>query len=167
MAENAFRVNIAGLSNKAHRFDYKINNEFFEKYGDSIVSKGDLNVDVVLEKHETFIEVNFVIKGEVELVCDRSLDLFMFPLKLDKRILFKFGEEDMEVDEEVVVINHKRQYIDLGQYMYEFIGLNIPIKRLHPRYEEDGENNRVIYQSTPEGEKKTIDPRWEKLKNLK
>jgi len=124
----------------------------------------------VLEKHETFIETNFEIEGDVELTCDRSLDPFMFPITLEKRIIFKFGEEDMEVDEEVVVLGHNRQHIDLGQYMYEFIGLTIPIKRLHPRYKketEEDDDGGIVYTSTSEEKIKTVDPRWEKLKRLK
>jgi uncharacterized metal-binding protein YceD (DUF177 family) len=55
--------------------------------------------------------------------------------------------------------------------MYEFIALEIPIKKLHPRFEdetEDGTEGKIIYtSSTGQPDEETIDPRWEKLKKLK
>jgi len=60
--------------------------------------------------------------------------------------------------------------------MYEFIGVEIPIKKLHPRFQEeenedDETNGKLIYTSstdTTSGEDDDqIDPRWEQLKKLK
>ena len=48
-----FDVNIIGLSKKAHLFDFKLKDGFFEKYGKEVVSGGDFDVHVVLDKKET------------------------------------------------------------------------------------------------------------------
>lgn len=164
----AFSVNILGLSNKIHAFDYIIDAGFFKEHDTGIVSNGDLKAKVVLSKHETFIEALFDIEGQVELTCDRSLDLFMFPMKLNQKIIFKYGDEEKEVDEQVVMISHSKQRLDLGQYLFEFIGLNVPIKRLHPRYNETEEGDEIMYSTSASKEdEKEVDPRWEKLKRLK
>ena len=44
-----FSVNIVGLSNKAHTFDFKLDTGFFEQYGTEIVSAGSLDAAVVLD----------------------------------------------------------------------------------------------------------------------
>ena len=93
----AFNVNIIGLSNKAHQFDYEIGNAFFENYGKDMVSDGHFSANVVLDKHERFIEAEFKIKGEAKLICDLSLEPFDFQINIDKRIMFKFGEEEAEL----------------------------------------------------------------------
>jgi uncharacterized metal-binding protein YceD (DUF177 family) len=55
--------------------------------------------------------------------------------------------------------------------MYEFIALEIPMKKLHPRFQnetDDEAEGKVIYSSgTEASEDEPIDPRWEVLKKLK
>jgi uncharacterized metal-binding protein YceD (DUF177 family) len=171
----AFSINIIGLSNKQHQFDYHIGGEFFRHYGNGIVSEGELDVVVTLDKRETMVEARFEIKGNVKLICDRSLDPFQYPLKLDKKVIFKFGEANEELSDEIIMIHRDSDHLELGQYIYEFIALAVPMKKLHPRYEgeldlEDESEGKIIYtsgsNSGDEGDE-DIDPRWEQLKKLK
>ena len=174
MGLRAYRVNIVGLSNKVHQFDYEIGEEFFAHYGKGLVSEGSFHADVTLDKRETFIEARFLITGTATLVCDRSLDPFKQPMKIDKKIVFKYGDADEELSDEIIMIHRDADSLELGQYMYEFIGLEVPIKKLHPRYKDEPENadeteGKIIYTSASSENKKEddIDPRWEKLKKLK
>jgi uncharacterized metal-binding protein YceD (DUF177 family) len=97
-------------------------------------------------------------------------------------MIFKFGEDDEVISDEIEIINRTRIYLDLNQHIYEFINLAIPMKKLHPRFEEDAEeyddedeNLKVVYQSNneqnPKKENKSSqteeDPRWAALKKLK
>jgi len=147
----AFHVNIIGLRLQAHHFDFALGDAFFKEYGADQVSGGTVEVVMVLDKKETFIEADFSIKGHVGLICDRSLEPFDFPLDIRKKIVFKYGEEEAELSDEIIVIRHDRAFLDAGQYFYEFIVLEIPMKRLHPRFqddeEEDGEG-KLIYSSS-------------------
>ncbi len=169
----AFSVNIIGLSKKAHQFDYELDRAFFEKYGKDLVSDGHFSASVVLDKHETFIEAEFKIKGEAKLICDRSLEPFDFPIDIDKRIVFKYGEEEVELTDEIIIISRDRASLELGQYMYEFIALAIPMKKVHPKFQEDEDDDesegKLIYTSETEtkSEESEVDPRWEILKKLK
>jgi uncharacterized protein len=176
MGLRAFNVNIIGLSNKVHEFQYEFGDEFFEAYGKGLVSKGRFKADVVLDKHETFIEATFNVTGQANLICDRSLDPFDYPVNFKKKIVFKYGDKDEEISDEIIIIHRDTDTLEIGQYIYEFIGLQIPIKKLHPRYqqEEDIDDNaegKIIYTAgdtshDPESDE-DIDPRWEKLKKLK
>lgn len=170
-----FSVNIIGLSNKVHLFQFELKDDFFERYGKELFSKGDFDSEVSLDKRETFIEVDFKISGHAELICDRSLEPFDHHLNIDQRVIFKYGEEPKEVSDEIVIITRDQDSIDLGQFMYEFIVLSIPIKKLHPDLRnEDGDESdvRIVYSTSTENEQERkkeedIDPRWEKLKKLK
>lgn len=175
MGLNAFRVNIIGLSPKEHHYHYEVQDDFFGHYGTGLIENGNFTADVVLDKRETFIEANFEIKGQAKLICDRSLDPFDYPINVKKKIVFKFGDKDEELSDEIIMIHRDTDTLELGQYIYEFINLDIPIKKLHPRYqnEPDDENaeGKIIYSSgestvNPESDE-DIDPRWEKLKKLK
>jgi uncharacterized protein len=176
----AYSVNIIGLSNKVHHFDFEIGDHFFRQYGTDLVSQGTFRAEVALNKHETFIEADFKIKGTAVLTCDRSLESFDYPIWTTKKILFKYGEADEEISDEIIMINRDTATLELGQYIYEFIALAIPMKRLHPRFraeeltEDETAEGKIVYSSgSSEGKgdddknDDDIDPRWNILKNLK
>jgi uncharacterized protein len=165
-----YSVNILGLSQKTHSFEFQLGNAFFEKYGREVVAEGHFEAKVVLDKRETLIDVDFEIEGKANLICDRSLDPFEYPMKIIRKMIFKFGEAMEEVSDEIVIIPRDLDVLDIGQYIYEFIVLDIPIKKIHPRFQSDEEDDedeegKVVYQS--EKNEDEIDPRWEQLKKLK
>ena len=87
--------------------------------------------------------------------------------------MFKYDQEEKELTEEIVLISRERASLDVGQYLYELIGVSVPIKRLHPKFQNDDleESDIQLVYSSPiektENEEDAIDPRWEKLKKLK
>lgn len=172
-----FNIDIYKLPNGTHNYQFEIGNSFFEAFENSIVEKGNGKVDLELEKTDTFIKLHFRINTTVELECDRSLDLFDYPLHTENTLLLKFGDSEEEINDEIVIIPRDKQRINLAQYIYEFIGLSIPMKKLHPRYSEESEDDELIYSSessTPDAPdnkdqdgEDDIDPRWQKLKKLK
>ncbi len=162
----AYRVNIQGLSNKVHHFDFDLNDAFFSKYGHDLITEGDLNAKVSLDKRETLIEVKFEISGTVELVCDRSLEKFDYPIEIDRPIIYKFGHEEAEVSEDVMMITAATESIELGQLMFEFVSLSVPMKKLHPRFEKDADREGIVYSSGDTNEKDETDPRWDILKKM-
>jgi uncharacterized protein len=172
---NLFGVNIVGLSLSVHQFQYDLDDRFFKQYGTEVVSKGKLSASVALNKHETFLEASFAITGTVELVCDRSLDTFDHPIEIHQKMVYKYGDEDREVSDDVQIIHRDTATLDVGQPMYEFILLAVPMKKLHPRFasdsvEEDSEEGKIIYSSSDQstdGNDDSVDPRWEILKKLK
>lgn len=177
MGASAYRVNIVGLANKVHHFEFEIGNDFFGQYGTNLITSGSLKADVALDKRETFIEAVFHIHGDVSLICDRSLDPFDQPIETDRKLVFKYGDVNEELSDEIVMIQRESDSLELGQYIYEFIALEIPMKKLHPRYREEedkdtDEEGKIIYSSKSSADGDSagnddIDPRWEKLRKLK
>ena len=176
MGMRAYKVNIVGLSKTNHRFEFEVGNEFFSQYGTSVVSEGALTAVVNLDKRETLIEATFDITGSVRLTCDRSLDPFDYPVDARKKLVFKYGDADQELSDEIIMIHRDTDTLELGQYIFEFITLEIPIKKLHPRFQEEEETDelsegKIIYTSKSSDDDKNngedIDPRWEILKKLK
>lgn len=166
---DAFKVNIVGLSFNVHQFHFEFGDEFFQRFDAGLVDHGQFTADVSLDKRETFIGAHFAIKGSAQLICDRSLEGFDYPIELNERIIFKFGDEDREVSEELIIIPRGTDSLELGQYIYEFIGLSIPMKKLHPKFRDESDEDAIIYTSSTEAEKNDepeVDPRWEILKKL-
>ncbi len=171
---NLFSVNIIGLSLSKHSFEFELGRAFFQQYDSELVSEGTLKAVVALSKHETFIEAIFEIQGSVRLLCDRSLEEFDFPISTRHKLVYKYGDENKEISEEMVMIHRDSASLDLGQPMYEYITLAVPMKKLHPRFQEEddsSEEGKLIYTSSDnskdDDEDGSVDPRWEILKKLK
>jgi uncharacterized protein len=173
----AYRINIVGLSNKEHHFHYEFGDEFFREYGSDLVSEGNFQVNVALDKRETFLGAEIKIHGSAKLICDRSLEPFDFPVEITRKVVFKYGDRDEEITDEIVIINRDTAWLELGQYIYEFIALAVPLKKLHPKFgeehdDDDGAIGRIVYSSgTADGDDDNdnddTDPRWNILKKLK
>lgn len=171
-ALESFNIDIFNLSNGSHDYHFEITDAFFELFPGELVTRGGGDVNLVLIKSDTMIDLSFKINVVVVLECDRSLELFDYKIDLTKGLILKFGDEEYEQDDEIIVIPHDKQRINVAQHIYEFIGLAIPMKKLHPKFKDEDVGDEIIYSSDADSEKEdnddeAIDPRWSKLKNLK
>jgi uncharacterized metal-binding protein YceD (DUF177 family) len=169
-----YKIDIFNLPAGTHEYEFGFESDFFENFENSLINIGQGLVRVSLNKSETFLELNFEIEGSIELICDRSLDNFEYPVKIQKDLIVKFGEETEIQDDRIIYVPWNTQTIQLGQFIYEFMSLEIPMKKLHPRYSDDfgDEQEKLIYSSENEMDSEnpkneSIDPRWTKLKELK
>lgn len=171
----AFDIDIIGLKNKRYDFDFEGGDDFFALFKNSLVEKGNFKVYLQLDKSESMMQLGFSITGSVEVVCDRSLDAFDYPLAIEQKHILKFGGQDQELSDEIEIISREVATINVAQYVYEFIILAIPMKKIHPRYEgqvyEENEQGLLIYSSKAEAEEPQdsqddTDPRWAALRKL-
>ena len=118
-----------------------------------------------------FFELHFLTKGFVTVSCDRCLDDMEHPIEADNVLTVKLGDAYSD-DDDTVTIDENEGILDLSWFIYEFIMLAIPIKHVHA----PGKCNSAMTQKleelsgavrSGEEEAEAIDPRWEKLKNLK
>jgi uncharacterized metal-binding protein YceD (DUF177 family) len=178
-----YDIDIFKLSDKQHVYTFESGDSFFELFEHSLLHKGQLHTQLVLDKSPTMLQLHFHIAGSVELTCDRTLEPFDYPLEIDRQLILKFGEENKELTDEIEIITRDTQRINVAQYIFEFIGLSLPMKKLHPRLanekmEVETEESVLVYSSAAPGdteaspsnaedEDSSIDPRWQALKKLK
>lgn len=175
----AYDINIAGLDNKRHEYDFESGDAFFAALDQSLIEKGTVRTHLILDKSETMIRLDFHITGTIEQTCDRSLDLYDEPIDTQQMMLLKFGDHNEELSDEIELIERNTATINVARYIFEFIGLALPMKRLHPRFrdedDEEGDdvNGKLVYQSdAPDDDaaadepNQAIDPRWEALRKL-
>ena len=185
---NALRyydIAIQGLENKRYSYDFVSDGSFFADMEQELIRNGSVETQLTLEKSETMIRLDFVINGTVEQVCDRSLDEYDEVVDTERTMLLKFADHNEELTDEIELIERNTSIVNVARYIFEFIALDLPMKRLHPRFcdEEDDDDDsvtgRLIYQSdaAPEsadnenGETNTTkpdmaDPRWAMLRKL-
>ena len=172
----AYDIHIVGLDNKRYEYDFTSDNSFFVALEQELIKAGTIKTHLALEKSETMIRLDFHIVGVVEQTCDRSLDEYDEPVDTRQTMLLKFGDHNEELSDEIELIERNTTTINVARYIFEFISLSLPMKRLHPRFrdeedEEDDENGKVIYRSGAEtnedaDDQQTIDPRWAALRKL-
>jgi uncharacterized metal-binding protein YceD (DUF177 family) len=138
--------------------------------GDITFKGGSVHIEFYRSLH--FIRTQFTVTATIELTCDRSLDAYDYTLDQDYEVLFKAEDIEESADENGAVRNYDNasQQIDLGQDVRDTILLNLPTKKLHPRFlDNDGNPKEYLdekFGDIPDDEER-IDPRWEKLKDLK
>ncbi|KGE15463.1 YceD family protein [Sphingobacterium deserti] len=172
-----YRIPFSGLVAGKHKFDFEIDNKFFDCYEHSIVKKGQLKADVELTKQENMLVVNFHIYGTIQLNCDVCLSEFEAPQDFQERALVKFTEESWENSTEEVIVLAKTDYeLDIAELLYEYINVRVPY---YSKCTEQGVNlscdpemlakigTDTTEQDEDSNEEEKIDPRWDILKNIK
>ncbi len=163
-----YDIDLSKLNLGQFNYSFHIDDKFFELFDYSLVDHGSLEVELLLEKKTSFILLVFKIEGTIILVCDRSLDAFDFNLKTENEIILKYGEEARELTDEIETIPFNTRQINVAKYIYEFINVSIPIKKLHSRYSNESTEDQIVFSSNDDKEEDSdIDPRWGELKNLK
>ncbi len=94
-----------GLKNGTYRFDFKVDNALFEAYGSTDIKDGDLSVGVTLERGESMLSLQTVIRGTVTVACDRCLEDCRLPVAFDGTLLVRFSDEVADYDGEVMWIS--------------------------------------------------------------
>lgn len=130
-------------------------------------------VSISFFRTDQFIKVSFELSSNVELICDRSLDLFEETIEGKFDILFQPDEIQESVTEQSAVkqIPADELVLDIEDEVRDTIMLNIPIKKIHPKFvDESGklkDFETARFGDVDESEDDPIDPRWDKLKKLK
>ncbi|MFT4855115.1 MAG: uncharacterized metal-binding protein YceD (DUF177 family) [Algoriphagus sp.] len=183
----AFDIEVIKFLEGKYEIDFEIGKEFFQHFEDNeLLDEGILTVRVLMDKGANLIEMNFLITGKVKLTCDRSLEEYFEHLEITEKILFKYGEVEEEVNEVVYIITRDTSKINVAQFIYEFVLLGLPAKKIHPDhrtefdeedfeaegtyayidgdYDDDSDEESSVDKHQKE---EVTDPRWELLKKLK
>ena len=166
-----YKIDLKGLKEDETALDFDLNDDFFQSLDGSQLEHGALHVSVSIRKMTGFFELLVHTEGSVTVSCDRCLDDMEQPISTDNRMMVKLGDTYSD-DDDTVTIDENEGILDLSWFIYEFIMLAIPIKHVHA----PGKCNSAMTQKleelsgavrSGEEEAEAIDPRWEKLKNLK
>jgi uncharacterized metal-binding protein YceD (DUF177 family) len=172
-----YTIPISSLEDKSYEFDFESGDAFFEAMDQELIQSGSFKTHLVLTKSSSMIHLNFHIQGTVGLICDRSLDPFDEPIDIEEQLFLKFSDRVEELTDEIELILWETQQINIARYLFDFIVLSLPMKKLHPRFrqeendEDEEQEGRVVYRSDAPGPddetpEPPVDPRWEALRKL-
>ena len=164
-----FVIPVTGLKPGSHQFDFEIDDSFFENFEYSEIRNGGIHLHLVIEKEENLLVFHFDFKGHIRVLCDRCYEPFDLPIGGKERLILKFGHEFHEESEEVQVVPIGENHFDISPFIYEYIHLSLPVRRVHPE-NELGENTcdaGIIRWLEDLSTSSGPDPRWEVLLKLK
>ena len=170
-----YLIPFVGLKLGKHKFEYQINNAFFEIFDYNEFQNSNIKVDVVLDKKSTMLEISFKHSGTINVQCDLTSEDFDLPIKGKMKLIVRFGEAFNNDNEELLILPFGEFEIDVAQYIYEMIVLSVPLRKVHPGIKDGSLKTEALTklkELTIKEQKKeikqeeNIDPRWDKLKQL-
>lgn len=183
-----YNIPLKDLEQGVHKYEYLLQDKFFEDIDAPLVKRGEVNVIVTVTRNSHAFELDFEIDGIVKVPCDRCLADMDIPIEAQEHLTVKFGDAFSEESDTIVVIPESEGAINLAWFIYEFVALCVPIRNVHPTGQcsksmvsklrkhlivekEEGEDAELfddlgeMDEETEEAEVKT-DPRWDALKSL-
>jgi len=169
-----FEIPFSGLKLGSHRFDFKIEDSFFEDYDLDKLNNVDVSIALHLDKKANMLVLNFELEGQMTLICDRCTDQFIQKINHNFDLIVRFSDIIEESDnEELLILSPNDHTISLDDYFHEFVLLSLPTKRAHSNIEDCNQemikkiDEMGYYGSEVEEEENEIDPRWADLKKIK
>ena len=171
-------IPFVGLKLGKHKFEYQINNAFFEIFDYNEFQNSDIKVNVILDKKSNLLEISFKHQGTINVPCDLTSEDFDLPIKGKIKLIVRFGDTYNNDNEELLILPFGEFEIDIAQYIYEMIVLSIPLRRVHPGIKDGSLKTEALTklkelaieeqkkENKEEKEQENTDPRWDKLKQL-
>lgn len=144
MLENKeFIIQIKGLQIGKHLYNFPISGSFFRSFDNSQILDADLQADVELEKGGGWMNVTAQVTGDVTVECDRCLDDVVLPMDFECSMAVKFAKSVEDDDgDEFIIMDPTDSELDLTQFLYDYVCLNLPLQKVH----REGECNSEMMQ---------------------
>ena len=173
-----FKVDLKALTEDVTPLVWELEDSFFAALGEAEIKGGSLHVSGSIRKAVGFFELLLDISGTVRIPCDRCIDDMDQPIETQLRLVAKLvPQAQMEVgnttpdEDDIVMVDENEGVLDTSWFLYETIALAVPIQHVHQPGDCNDAMMRVLTEHSAarssDADAEKIDPRWEKLKNLK
>jgi len=166
-----FDIMFVGLKIGEHAFSYKINNQFLAENDVKEVLEGEVEVNLILNKKETMLVLDFDLKGDVVVLCDLCLEKIRTKVSSNYKQIMKFSDDNIIEEEGIISIPSKECKINVEHTLYEMLSFSIPSKRTcRIDVRRDKRCDRFMLNKIETLSKQKHlgkDPRWKDLGKLK
>ena len=165
-----YNVDLKGLKAATLEMEFDLDNAFFGDIDGEEFQKGAVKAVVTVRKNRDVFEFSFSLNGTVIVPCDRCLDDLEIDVATENTLRVKLGDEYAD-EGDIVIVPEQDGDLNIAWYLYEFIVLALPMKRVHAPGKCNQEmTGRLGRHSADAGEDSRedsdIDPRWAGLKNI-
>ena len=178
----------SGLGGKT--FEYEIGDDFFVEI-EGLIQRGSIHTTVVCLSAGSVYKFRIYSIGTIIVPCDRCLADLELRIETADDLNVKLGSEYAD-DGDCVIVPESEGYLDLAQFIYEFIALSMPMTCCHEpgkcddammhelsrhqstrsgyedaEREDSAEIGDAPDEAMGENSDEPIDSRWAALKQLK
>ena len=154
---DGYIVDLKGMQSDTVSYSWQADNDFFSAVQGSEIKHGLLDVALRVKQTSCAYELEFLLKGEMEVSCDRCLEPMNLPIEALSTLKVIMGEEYAD-DGDVVTIPEREGIINVAWNIYEFAALQIPLRHVHEECKAPSPDFSL--------EEERSDPRWEALKEI-
>ena len=175
---DAYKVDLLGSNLQNQSFEWDLDDSFFEAVG-GLIKCGRIHATVKCKSVGTAYRFQISSDGVVIVPCDRCLSDLELRIETIDELLVRLGSEYSD-EGDCVIVPEADGYINLAQFIYEFIALSMPITLCHEpgkcdeammlelskhqaarssQEDEEGDSSAAVEPS--------IDGRWAALQRLK
>ena len=174
---DSYKVDLLSSRLQGAAWKWNIDDRFFSAI-DGLIRRGDIQTQVECVSAGSLFKFQIHSVGTVIVPCDRCLEDLELRIETTDELAVKLGDEYFD-EGDCVIVPETEGYINLAQYIYEFIVLNMPITCTH----EPGKCDEAMmqelskhqaarssqeddddYDSNADGD--VVDERWAALKKL-
>ncbi len=169
-----YNIDLKGLKAEPLKMEFSLDNAFFGDIDGEEFQKGSVKAVVTAKKNREVFDFTFAFTGKVVVPCDRCLDDLEIEVEAENELRVKFGS-DYADDGDVVIVPEQDGDLNIAWYLYEFIALSLPMRRVHApgKCNRDMAGKLKQHSCVEVGDEQDgdegiagIDPRWESLKNI-
>jgi len=171
-----FNIKFEGLKQGTHFFEFYVDNTFFEEFDCSDYKDSAIAVGLEFVKQSTIMLLTFDFLGTITVPCDRCLDDVEVEISGEEKLIVKFGNEEYDETEEILMLPIHEFELNVAKHIYEFLNVNMPLKRVHDEELCDQELIAKLDDVAPaanetvgksEDNEIDVDPRWASLQDIK
>ena len=153
---DGYTVDLKGMADDTVSYRWQAGDDFFSAVQGQEIRHGQLDVALRVKRTSGAYELEFQLRGGVEVTCDRCLEAMTQPIDALCTLKVVMGEEYAD-DGDVVTIPERDGTINVAWNIYEFAALQIPLRHVHEACS--------LTPTLSEGEGE-MDPRWAELKKI-
>lgn len=154
---DTYKVDLLSPQLQGSKFMWHVDDDFFAEI-EGLIRRGSL--DVKAECVSVGATIKFLISsvGSVIVPCDRCLADLELRIETSDELNVQLGAEHDDTGD-CVIVPEAEGYINLAQYIYEFIALSMPITSTHEPGKCDETMMRTLstYQSARSGDEDVED----------
>lgn len=160
---DGYIVDLKGMTADTVSYCWQADKDFFSAVQGPEIRQGLLDVALRVKRTSGAYELDFQLKGTVEVMCDRCLEPMDQPIDAQCALRVVLGDEYAD-DGDLVTVPEREGTINVAWNIYEFAALQIPLRHVHADGAcPTGLSGVQPADDAPE-EEAPCDPRWAQLK---
>lgn len=164
-----FDIQLSGLKNGCHTFEFRLDDGFFSHFEGDEINGGEVVATVRVEKNMSQFSFVADVEGKVVTTCDRCLDPLEVEIGNEEEFAVHIGGETNTDNEDLIELGEDDSVLNVAERLYEMCVVALPIVKVHDEGECNEEMIKVLDAHQPDGNMKnenSSDPRWDALKQI-